>query len=428
MINIKKSWYKCTYCNTASVLIFMYPLFSTVVRHWNSTIFGVILLLGLIYFFTNKNKEPEQQLHKYEKIFLWVLACNFLVFVVTSALNPPEELSEIRFDIELRFLLIIPFYYLLIKCHHIYKSLIFGAIISLFIALLFCGYFIVLDGQDEFSGIYSRLYTGPIILIYMTLSLGYLLGEDKIRGNRSRYLIVAIGIISCLMIILTSARVAYLGLIVVGVMLVIFFAKKRQKSIYLLVMFGTFLLVGYTTPQVKNRISQAYDQFSQYAKLSKNERNTTGHLENSSVGIRLEMWRSAPLILRDSPIFGVGNGNYNKVMEKYVLEKELNPVVNEHSHAHNVFVNVLVLKGTIGLIITILVMFFPLYVYIVTYRYARDSAKVGILFVTVMVIISMNETAPFVKSNFVATYLLISIILFQYNMMKYKQSLRVKKT
>ena len=108
-------------------------------------------------------------------------------------------------------------------------------------------------------------------------------------------------------------------------------------------------------------------------------------------------------------------------MQIYIDDKELNPVVNRHSHAHNVFVNVLIVKGLLGLAVACLVLFYPLYIYIRSYKQSSHSAAIGIIFTMIIILYSINETAPFVKSNFVATYLLISVVIFQNHIRRIKE-------
>lgn len=412
---------RVNFSNIVCGLLFMYPLFATVVRHWNSSLFALTMILGLVYFFSRRRKDGIR-LHRYEKVFLWLLAGNFFVFLLTSVINLPEKITDIRFDIELRFLLIIPLYFLLIKSGHGFKCLIYGAILSVFIALGYCLYYVVYQGQHEFVGIYSRLYTGPIILIYATISLGYLFGRAGKKDWRIWLLILAVIVAAGFSIATTHARVAYIGVLAVVALIAGLFSSRWWKVVSVVLILGITLAMAFMAPQVKSRMMLAYQELTAYLALSTRDARISATI-NTSVGTRLEMWRIAPLVLRDYPLFGVGNGNYNEAMQVYVDNKELNRAVIDHSHAHNVFVNVLIVKGLLGLIITCLVMFYPLYVYIKTYKSSPATASIGILFITLIFLISMNETAPFVKSNFVATYLLLSLVIFYGHMRQLKRQL-----
>ena len=418
---LKQYLSRVNFGNALCVLLFMYPMFATVVRHWNSGLFALTMILGLVYFFSQRRKDGIR-LHRYEKVFLWLLAGNFFVFILTSVINLPEKIADIRFDIELRFLLIIPLYFLLIKSGHGFKCLVYGAILSVFIALGYCLYYVVYLGQHEFAGIYSHLYTGPIILIYATISLGYLFGRAGKKDWRIWSLILAVIVAAGFSIATTHARVAYIGVLAVAILFAGLYSRNWWKVVSVVLILGISLAMAFMAPQVKSRMMLAYQELTDYLALSTKDARISATI-NSSVGTRLEMWRIAPLVLRDHTLFGVGNGNYNEALQVYVDNKELNRAVIDHSHAHNVFVNVLIVKGLLGLMITCLVLFYPLYVYVRTFKASPSTAAIGILFITLIFLISMNETAPFVKSNFVATYLLISLVLFNGHLQQIRRQL-----
>ena len=156
----------------------------------------------------------------------------------------------------------------------------------------------------------------------------------------------------------------------------------------------------------------AINDLVRYIKLE-DVSKVTDRKQFDSLSIRLELWKSTPYFVKDYPLLGVGNGNFQKSIKKYVDQGYLNPIAAEYDHAHNVFVNATVNKGLLGLTTTCLVFFLPLFVYLKSYRESKYSAIIGILYTAVMFIISLNESAPFYKSNFVATFLILSMVIFQ---------------
>ena len=173
-----------SYENLLYTLLFLFPLFSTVLRHWTSTLFGFLVLLGIVWFFS-KRKQTQIVLHHYEKIFLWLLAIHFCVFAFTSILNYPERFRYTRFEIELRFLLVIPFYLLLTQYQKGFRYLITGGMVSILIALPFCLYSVYYEGKEEFAGIYSRLFSGPILLIYLSLYMSSVIPKIKFSDKQT---------------------------------------------------------------------------------------------------------------------------------------------------------------------------------------------------------------------------------------------------
>jgi O-antigen ligase len=193
------------------------------------------------------------------------------------------------------------------------------------------------------------------------------------------------------------------------------YLKGWLKIATLIVFFVFLLVVSIYSQPINSRMTSAISELQDYLALD-DHADPENYAGGTSVGIRLEMLRVAPLVLIDHTLLGVGNGNYQKTVKQYAEQRMLHPEITHHTHPHNVFVGAAVDKGLLGLIATLLVFFFPLYVYFKTYKLSKYSALSGILYVTTMFIFSMNETAPFEKSNFLATYLVFSLIIFQNHM------------
>jgi O-antigen ligase len=71
--------------------------------------------------------------------------------------------------------------------------------------------------------------------------------------------------------------------------------------------------------------------------------------ENGSTSIRIALWKGGLLIFKASPLLGTGLGDFERDIEKLVIEKKLkSPVI---SHAHNIYLQVLATRGIIGLAI-----------------------------------------------------------------------------
>jgi O-antigen ligase len=66
-----------------------------------------------------------------------------------------------------------------------------------------------------------------------------------------------------------------------------------------------------------------------------------------SAGTRLELWKGALLIFKESPILGVGTGNFESSITRLVHEKKLKETPTL-VHAHNIFLQALATRGIIG--------------------------------------------------------------------------------
>ena len=68
---------------------------------------------------------------------------------------------------------------------------------------------------------------------------------------------------------------------------------------------------------------------------------------------RLSIWRIALEIIRDHPIFGIGNGNFKKLYKKYMRPDDRKPV----GHPHNDFLNIYLTAGIGGFIAYIMIFY-----------------------------------------------------------------------
>ncbi len=402
------------------LLLFLFPLFAIGVRHWSSITFSLLIILGLVYYFSNYKKNPVE-LHKYEKIYLWFLVAYFVVFLLSMMLHYPASFGDTEFGNEVRFILVIPLYLLLSKTKHGLRWLAYGAVVSIVISFGFCVYDLYIIERPLFHGEYSQLFTGPIILIYLTLVMSYfvprLTKHDKIKWG----LLAVLVIIATFSIVSTQVRSAYIGYLLVSLFFVVLFTKGWLRVVILSVLVITLIIISIYSESVNSRMSKAINEVVEYIETSRLD--PANKAAASSAGARLEMWRASSLFIKDYPLLGVGNGNYQSIMKGYADQGLVHVHISKHGHPHNVFVNGLMTKGLLGLLCTCLVFFFPLAIYIKTFRFNEFIAKVGILYVTVMFLISMSEAAPFNKSNFVATYLILSLVIFQNHMQAIKKNL-----
>jgi len=407
--------------NILCLLLFLFPLFALGVRHWSSITFSLLILLGIIYCLVKQRKEPVQ-LHKYERLYLWFLVFYFAVFLISMLLNPFERFGDTRFGNEIRFILIIPLYFLLLRTQQAMRYLVHGSTAAIIIGFGFCIHELYIEGSNRFLGEYSKLFTGPVILLYLVVVLSYWIPQLSRNNLKLWFYLIILIVLATFSIVATEVRAAYIGYVGLSILFVVFYIRGWLRIASIIILVGFITIISFSSESINSRMTAAINELNNYIAMP-DHTDPDNNAAGSSVGVRIEMWRAAPLFLRDYPFFGAGNGNYQKTVAIYVKQRKLHPAAKVFSHPHNVFVGATVDKGIFGLTATLLVFFFPLYVYIKTYRASPYSALTGIIYVTVMFVFSMNETAPFDKSNFVATYLVYALVIFQYHMQKIKTRL-----
>jgi O-antigen ligase len=398
-------------------------LFALGVRHWASSTFSLLVLTGIVYYFARYRRHPVE-LHKYEKWYLWGLLTYFIFFLFSFSINPFDSLGDTRFGNEIRFLLVIPLYLLVAKYKQGIHCLVAGSVGALIIGFGFCLYELYIKGHSVFLGEYSKLFTGPVMLIYLVVVLSYFI--PKLRKD-TPYLwsgLIGLVLIATFSIIAAEVRAAYIGYVILSLLFVSVYIRGWKKLATLIILLTSLSVMSIYSSAINSRMTIAYDELTNYLSMQ-DHTDPKNNAAGSSVGVRLEMWRSTPLFIKDNPLFGVGNGNYQKSVVKYIKQGKVHPAAGQFYHPHNVFIGAVIDKGLLGLAATLFVCFFPLYVYLKTYRINKYAALTGILYVITMWILSMNETAPFEKSNFLATYLIYSLVIFQNHMHALKNTQKV---
>jgi len=388
------------------LLIFLFPIAGPVVRHWNSSIFVLLSLTALYFFFTKKDRKI---LLKEEKIYLWAFFLFFCVFIVSTVSNGYswEQIQKEGLGTEIDFLLFIPIY-LLIRENNSAKKVLFAGILLSIPSIFFFSFYEYNSISYDFNvigltGAYSQLFLGPITALSLLMSF---YAYKEWSNTNSRWLALAPFFIfmGLFTISLSIARIAYLT-IFFGSLTIIFLQLKSLKSILVactLVMLTTTSI--YQIDSVKSRTNSALINFSRYFEKPS--------VVNTSVGRRLEMWKSSQYIFKEHPIVGIGNGNYPKVIQKYIEQFIVSAHVIDLGQAHNTFIEVLISKGSLGVILLLLIFYFPVYIAWQNKKKAHLSFATISVFASTITLMSMGESMLINKNNGVSYLLIFSAVLF----------------
>jgi len=400
---------KLAFQNLIALLIFMSPICAITVRHWISSIF-TLLCLSAIGFLIAKRKRATNDLNIHERRLLWFLLAHFLVFLITAFINDPTLQSKWHIGVEGRFLLTIPLYIMIRKIPHSAKALLWGCAAGI----------IATTGQAIYEtqylhihytqGIYGPLLTGPLTLLMGLLLLPGALVLTK--NTMLRLMLWTIGLASLYVVIINESRGTYVAMLLVPLIMILY-ATRGWKRIAVIILTLIAAAALFTT---SGHISSGFSAAGKEIKRYFSTQNKAGLESLGSADTRLEMLRSLKYFARDHALLGVGTGNYNKAIQDYVDQGLVNPAIGNHSHPHNAFANAFMLKGVFGFITTVLLIFYPLYVFIRNKGADKHIAIFGIIHITSMFIHSMNEAAPFNKGNFVAVLLVFLSCFYSWHL------------
>ncbi|WP_232613058.1 O-antigen ligase family protein [Photobacterium carnosum] len=162
-------------------------------------------------------------------------------------------------------------------------------------------------------------------------------------------------ILSSYGLIITESRGVWLGFIfALTVIFVVFITTKKIKITWRSIVIAIILIGGVSIiskPLISQRLSQTHQEYSDIK---------SGDL-NTSIGLRLQMWQSAPMLIEHHELLGQGN-QYLTSLDNLYHQGRISKSLYEAQppHFHNQYVDYMVKKGIVGLILLLCLLILPL--------------------------------------------------------------------
>lgn len=124
----------------------------------------------------------------------------------------------------------------------------------------------------------------------------------------------------------------------------------------------------YMTPSmgIKPRVEQAINDVQLYVGQGK---------ADTSVGARLEMWRTGALIVRESPWIGMGGQGMERYIETLAQQGKVDPFMTNFGHLHNEFVDMAARRGILGLALLLALYLVPLRLFAARLRSGSQATR-----------------------------------------------------
>lgn len=395
---------------TLFALLFLFPILSLSVRHWLSGAFSLIALLSLFFVWSSLKVKPLQ---REEKILFAIFGFYFFSILLSSTLTGWSEASYHRLGTEMKYLAFFPFYLYIRQYPAAWRGLI--------MAIPLGG--IVLGGQAIYdtyfssigraNGIYGPIIYGDLSVLLAMFSLVFAL------TNRHKFWL-AINLLAAVMamlaVVYAGARNAWLAAIVSLILLPFLIGKRttfwRVGSGYVAIVVVAIVMIINTPSSITSRFGMATNEFKSYFHHDFSSKNEA--ILRSSVGDRLEMWRSAMIVIKSNFLFGVGPGNMPEKINQQVGNGEVRVTIT-HGHVHNAYFEFMGTLGIIGLSTLLLMLFYPLYIFVHNRHYDQRIASLGIILMTGFIIFSMTDV-PFIHDNFSSIFLTFLSVFFAWIM------------
>ena len=346
----------------------------------------VCILMGIAWFYIDVKKD------KFDKRYLPIDVIVAFAFYTLSSLSifviRPEQFHLFKPD--LAPLLAIPIIYALYSSSITSKQITWVFAIG---AIVVC----LVGIHDKFILNLPRalIERQPVIhagAAAMVLGLFALNTATLYRRKSSEFLffiIAALLGITCSF--LTGSRGAWLPLFIMVWVFVYKLSRGRWHWFMIFaVSFMALVIVVYLIPQtgVQLRVAQAYIDLNQYF---------SGGSKVTSVGLRLEFWKSALDGFIERPFLGWGE-QYQELKNHQLADGLIvKQAANAHyTHSHNQFLENMVRKGLLGLFALLALLFVPLRFYLSALKNSTSAevkllAELGIILVISACLFSLTD-------------------------------------
>jgi O-antigen ligase len=374
-------------------------------------LFGFFALKGL------KGNLAVAHIKLYEKWLLGVFAVYGLVSIISFLYWPATRESHMRVEDDLKFLICI-FLYLLLRRYEFNLS----GLICVFVVFTmmmgassmgqFAGLPLVADlfAHDyRPSAAVNPMRYAAIALIVSCFMINFCC-TGKSKDNITKFTLtvaVVMGFIAC---ILTQTRGIWLAIPLLALLYGCYFFRNRHRKYLIATLFGVVLIVGlgFQVDFVQKRVNKAFENIEKYQ----------GGDGRSSIGARLDMYNASLILVKARPTFGHGLGVFKQKSKALKKRGRLGVLVAREvglrKTPHNEFFQALVERGSIGLIVTILLFAVPGFIF---YRAVKSKSDhitfyglCGLSMLTVFFV--AGQTGTLFNHNLFTNFYIIMVLLF----------------
>ncbi|MGK5027983.1 O-antigen ligase family protein [Janthinobacterium sp. MDT1-19] len=336
-------------------------------------------------------KRPRLNLQRRDYLLLGTLLLYFCVFTANMLYHadPAREL-----DIPLRALLAVPVLLLLLayppRPGAWWSGLAIGAISG---AALAFWQFLVLEMYRPQAATSNAIHYGNVSMLFGMLALcGLGWAREQSRRLAWSMLLLAGGLSGILGSVISGSRSGWLVLPVCGCLFSYYYSKGRGAR-YMAALLGALLaafILAYTLPNspVPQRVAVAVNDIKQF----QDSDNVT-----TSIGQRMEMWRTAWTLSSNHIWLGMGRNGYLAAKQQMADEGKMDKIIKDYTNAHNDYLDALVKRGIIGVLALLALFLVPLALFTRALRHdaapAQPYALAGVVLCTCYMIFGLTTSS-----------------------------------
>jgi len=387
----------------AYLLILLYPISAVTIKVAPPLIFIILALMG-VYISIRDRLSPFTVPRL--RLFSWVTLGYFAVMVLSVALSSESTVEWTHLSRKIQFLLA-PFvglilYNIDVPIKKVISSIKIGTLIAG--AIVVVEYIWGVDGR--LSGMFNPNSFADMLSIMLLVVMVSIVKESK---KKYLWSLVAV-LLATVAMVLSGARGSMLSFLLmlplVGYMLYITNTNHRMRIFVVLAStISVFAFTSISLTNLQDRVSDATRDIDRWESTPE---------VSSSVGNRLEMYRSGLWAFAYSPWVGYGYREANRVASRYATVGAENGV-SRHTHLHNEILTNMVSAGALGLVALLLLYLLPLRKFIINLREKREiqQSMIGVVLIVGYLLLGMTHGMLEweYENSFFLYFLAISLLL-----------------
>lgn len=338
-----------------SVCVFLFSALALAVSSGYSFGAAGLLLASMVLLW----KRPRLDLQRREYLLIATLLLYFGVYAA-NMLYHGDPLRE--FDMPVRALLAVPVLLLLLayppRAAAWWSGVSIGAIAG---AALGLWQFLIVRIDRPDGSASNAIHYGNVSILLGMLSLCGLGWARQQRHPLAWTILLIAGAVAGLTgSVISGSRGGWLVLPVCVCLFASQYIKGRRKHLLpaiLTAFIGLAAVVAYALPEslVRERVEVAVDDVQKF--------NQTDNV-TTSIGQRIEMWRTAVILSQEHIWIGLGRTGYLAGKQMLADEGKMDKTILAHTNAHNDYFDALVKRGLTGLATLLAFFFLPLALFV----------------------------------------------------------------
>ena len=274
--------------------------------------------------------------------------------------------------------------------------------------------FILAEGRAGNIAVNAIPYATYCAVLLLTCVSGILFLK---HDNKFRLVIFCLGALgSCIGLILSQTRGLWIASFIPLILLLSFYVKINLKLLSIRSLLLFIICISSLGLFFKDTFYQRYDKTVDEVNLIL---FSGQEMVDSSIGVRLQLWRVGLSHSVDNLVFGVGSIKDKELTKRDYKEGKITKTAYHYyrAHYHNQYIDILVKYGVVGFFFFSLYIIAPIFS---SYKIKNKKNFIYVFSITLVIIISGGADVPFHHTHVVYLHSLLvgGLILSTYNYRK----------